>query len=91
MPKKKKSKAPKPTFRNTPQYIPLVPDRFYRRSQVVANRFLGYSDSQLEYHIRLGTIDPPVVLSISGRACGWFGRDIQKMQARFAAKRSGAA
>ena len=85
---KKKSKTPKQNFRNSYQYIPLVPDRFYRRSEVVANRYLGYSDSQLEYPIQLGEIDPPISLSNSSRACGWFGRYIIKLQAQYAAKRS---
>jgi hypothetical protein len=85
--KSKPAKTPKPPY----EFLPLVPDRFYRRAEVVANRYLGYSNTQLEEKIKSGEIDPPISLSANSRACGWFGRDIIKLQSQYAAKRSRAA
>lgn len=87
MPKKKSNTSPK-TSKPRYEFLPLVPDRFYRRAEVVANRYLGYSDTQLEIKIRAGEIDPPISLSASSRASGWFGRTLIELQSRYAAKRS---
>jgi hypothetical protein len=98
MPKKlKKSKKPKKPKPPQPikqsAFLPLVPDRFYRRGEVVANRYLGYGHTQLEEKIRAGEIEPPIALSKSGRATGWFGRYLIKRQAELeaAGKRTEAA
>jgi hypothetical protein len=80
MPKPSKLKQQK-----QPEYLPLRPDRFYRRNEVIEQKYLGYSDTQLEEKIRAGEIDPPVRLSRNGRAVGWFGRTIIKLRAEFEA------
>lgn len=68
-----------------PQYLPLVPDRFYRKSETIANRYYGIGATQLEKKIAAGEIAPPIKLSPTGRALGWFGRTIiahqQKVEA----------
>jgi hypothetical protein len=74
-------KMPKKKSKKPYEFLPLVPDRFYRKNEVVANRYLGYGFTQLEEKIKAGEIDPPISLSNSGRACGWFGRYIIKLQA----------
>jgi hypothetical protein len=75
------------------QFTPLVPDRFYRKGEVVANRYFGVGSTQLEEKIKGGEIEPPIPLSESGHACGWFGRYIIKWQAEreAAAKRNTVA
>jgi hypothetical protein len=59
----------------------LMPDRFYRRAYVVANRLLGYGSTQLNAKIAAGEIKPAVSLSRSGRAKGWFGSYLIERQA----------
>jgi predicted DNA-binding transcriptional regulator AlpA len=71
--KKKKIKPPVAT-------LPLVPDRIYRWKEVVANRYFGYSDTNLAMLIARGEIPAPVRLSSGGRAVGWTGRTILKFQ-----------
>jgi hypothetical protein len=72
-----------------PKFLPLVPDRFYRVSEVVSERYLGYgSEQNLSEKIEAGEIDPPIKLSESGRACGWFGRYLIKKQAEIEAAAS---
>ena len=68
-------KTPAPLFGR------LLPDRFYRRAEVVENRLLGYRSTQLNAKIASGEIKPPVSLSRSGRAKGWFGRYLLERQA----------
>jgi hypothetical protein len=58
------------------------PDSFYRRSVVVRNRLLGYGSTQLNEKIKAGEIDPPVRLSETGRACGWWGHYLLSRQSR---------
>jgi hypothetical protein len=60
---------------------PINPNSFYRKSVVVRHRFLGYGHSQLDEKIKVGEIDPPVALSESGRAVGWYGRYLLEKQA----------
>jgi hypothetical protein len=60
---------------------PLNPNSFYRKSVVVRHRLLGYKHSQLDEKIKAGEIDPPVALSESGRAVGWWGHYLLSRQA----------
>jgi hypothetical protein len=77
------------------EFEPLHADRFYRKAEVVANRYLGYGPTQLDQNIANGEIEPPIALSESGRASGWFGRYLIKKQteleAKAAAKRDSVA
>jgi hypothetical protein len=79
MPKRKSSRSkPKKVVEPQPP-LPLLPDRFYRQYEVIANRYLGYAGTRLLEKIRAGEIEAPIVLS--ARCCGWFGRDLLRMQA----------
>jgi hypothetical protein len=50
---------------------PINPDRFYRLN--LCPFFLGLSVPMLRALANRGEIDPPVKLSESGRACGYYG------------------
>jgi predicted DNA-binding transcriptional regulator AlpA len=67
-----KQKQKKPQMPEEPR--PLVPGEFYRRSENW--KYYGYRPTQLEEKIKSGEIPPPISLSDTGRACGWFGRTI---------------
>jgi hypothetical protein len=82
---KKKVKPPAKKQKETKPPLPLVPDRFYRRYEVVENKYFGYSNQQLQELIERDEIEPPIALSKDGRAVGWFGRDILRMQAELEA------
>jgi hypothetical protein len=69
----KKSAAPAGT---------IHPDFFYRKHSAEARAVIGYGPSQLEEKIRSGDVDPPVALSESGRACGWYGSQLLAMKQR---------
>ena len=85
--KKSKKKSPKTPKTPKPyQFIPLYEDRFYRRNEVVKHRYLGLGNTALEAKIKSGAIDPPI--SLGGRATGWFGRTLIKLQSQFAVKPS---
>ena len=56
----------------------INPDWFYRKAD--ACRFYGLGPTELEKQIKAGNIPKPVKLTDSGRACGWFGRDILEWQ-----------
>jgi len=60
---------------------PLHPNSFYRRSVVVRHRLLGYGSSQLAEKIKAGEIKPPIALSESGKAVGWYGKYLLEKQA----------
>jgi hypothetical protein len=65
--------------RSTQIEQPLYPDRFYRLTD--AHYYFGYSPTILTVKIKSGEIPPPVSLSDSGRAKGYFGRVILAWQA----------
>jgi predicted DNA-binding transcriptional regulator AlpA len=65
----------------------LVPDQIYRASE--ARKYFGYKATQLDEKIKTGEIPAPIYLSDTGRARGWFGRQIIKWQSeREAASRT---
>ena len=66
--------------------LPIDPDRFYRKSEIVQRRFYGYGPTQFEEKVKVGEIDPLISLSDSGRATGQIGRTILEWQARRSAK-----
>ena len=55
---------------------PLIAGHFYRLGE--APVFFGYGHTAIEEKIRTGA--PPIKLTDSGRAKGWFGRTILKWQ-----------
>jgi predicted DNA-binding transcriptional regulator AlpA len=57
---------------------PINPDYFYRLHE--ARKFFGYGPSTVEEKIRNKELPMPVALSDSGRARGWFGRQILEWQ-----------
>jgi predicted DNA-binding transcriptional regulator AlpA len=63
---------------------PLHADWFYRL--IDAHKYFGYSPTVISEKIKSGEIPPPVSLSDSGRAKGWFGRVILEWQAGRQAK-----
>ena len=63
-----------------PQFLPLFEDRFYRKAEVITNRYFGVGASALDAKVRAGEIEPPIKLSPNGRATGWFGRYIIEWQ-----------
>jgi hypothetical protein len=72
---------PKRRHRIVDDTQPIRPDHFYRKSEVVRRRLLGYSSpSTVDLKIEAGEIDRPVALSETGRATGWYGRTILKIQ-----------
>jgi predicted DNA-binding transcriptional regulator AlpA len=76
MPKAKAKKKPAAT----PHLDgPLSPDLFYRITD--ARKYFGLKPTQLSERIKSRDIPPPVKLSASGRAAGWFGRTILAWQA----------
>jgi predicted DNA-binding transcriptional regulator AlpA len=83
MPKKQSDKPQPPR--------PLDPGQFYRRGE--GWKYFGYKSTQLDEKIKSGEIPAPISLSDSGRACGWFGRQILAWQAEreAAAKRNTVA
>ena len=58
---------------------PLYPDLLYRIND--ARKYFGYRPTQLAERIKSGDVPAPVRLSSSGRAAGWFGRQIIAWQA----------
>jgi predicted DNA-binding transcriptional regulator AlpA len=58
---------------------PLNPDILYRLTD--ARKYFGLRPTQLTEKIKSGEVPPPVRLSTSGRAAGWFGRQIIAWQA----------
>jgi predicted DNA-binding transcriptional regulator AlpA len=68
---------------------PLHPDFFYRVSD--GHKFFGYRSSALAEKIKTGDIPPPIPLSDTGRAKGWFGRAIIAWQQEREAKAAGKA
>jgi len=58
---------------------PINPDLLYRITD--ARKYFGLRPTQLTERIKSGDIPPPVKLSTSGRAAGWFGRQIIAWQA----------
>jgi predicted DNA-binding transcriptional regulator AlpA len=58
--------------------VHLHPDYFYRF--ILGPKFFGYELSRLYDAIRDGIVPPPVSISDSGRAKGWFGREILRWQ-----------
>jgi predicted DNA-binding transcriptional regulator AlpA len=58
----------------------IAADRFYRRVEVIRNRYFGVGNTALEELIKKGTISPPVKLG--HRIVGWFGRDLIENQRR---------
>ena len=73
-----------------PPAEPLNPDLLYRLRD--ARKYFGLAPTQLTERIKSGDIPPPVKLSASGRATGWFGRQIIAWQAeRIAASKMEAA
>jgi len=69
------SKAPSSSIDGTQ---PINPDHFYRLYE--ARKFFGYGPSTVEEKIRTKELPQPVALSDSGRARGWFGRQIIQWQ-----------
>lgn len=69
MPKAKKKPAATPRLDG-----PLNPDLLYRITD--ARKYFGLRPTQLTERIKAGDIPPPVKLSATGRASGWFGRQI---------------
>jgi predicted DNA-binding transcriptional regulator AlpA len=65
--------------------ITINPHVFYRMAEW-GEAFFGFAASQLETKIRTGEIPKPVALSDTGRARGWFGRDILDWQNKRRAK-----
>jgi hypothetical protein len=66
--------------KHTTAYEPLVPDRFYRKTEAIGNRYFGLGATQLDKLIRDGVIEAPIKLNPNGRAVGWFGRTIIDFQ-----------
>jgi hypothetical protein len=58
--------------------LPLIPDRFYRKSVVAENKYFGCGITALEDMIRDKKIAPPV--RIGRRMVGWFGRYLIQAQ-----------
>ena len=77
--------------RKAEQPRPLVADHIYRERE--GGPFFGYKPTQLHEKILSGEIPRPIPLSDSGRAVGWFGRQIMAWQAEreAAADRQAAA
>jgi predicted DNA-binding transcriptional regulator AlpA len=59
---------------------PINADWFYRVAD--AHRFFGYRATTLAEKISSGEIPAPIPLSDTGRAKGWFGREIIAWQAQ---------
>jgi len=57
---------------------PINPDLLYRLGE--ARPYFGLKPTQLAERIKSGDIPPPVKLTASGNACGWFGRQILEWQ-----------
>jgi predicted DNA-binding transcriptional regulator AlpA len=72
--KKIKNRAPPPTAHE------LTPHEFIRKSE--AHLYFGYRPTQIDGKIKSGEIPPPIKLSKSGRATGWFGRQIIDWEAQ---------
>jgi len=69
---------------------PLHPDYVYRTAEVA--RISGYRPTQLAEKVKSGEFPASFKLSDSGRARGWFGRDLIAWQeARAAARAAGDA
>jgi predicted DNA-binding transcriptional regulator AlpA len=62
----------------------IHPDHFYRLTE--GTLYFGYAPMTLDLKIKSGEVPRPVSLSDSGRAKGWFGREILKWQAARQAK-----
>jgi predicted DNA-binding transcriptional regulator AlpA len=58
----------------------IDPAKFYRKALSADRKLFGYSDTVQDQKIKLGEIPPPIKLSPSGRAVGWFGRTIIEYQ-----------
>lgn len=56
----------------------INPHFFYRRSH--ACEYFGLRPTQISERINSGDIPPPVKLTDSGNATGWFGRQIIEWQ-----------
>jgi hypothetical protein len=68
----------------------LEPDEIVRKSK--GHKYFGLKYGALEDAIERGDIPPPVSLTASGRARGWFGRQIiEHQQRRLAAAKQSAA
>jgi predicted DNA-binding transcriptional regulator AlpA len=59
---------------------PLHPDKFYRLK--LGPQFFGYAMARMHDAINKGEIPTPIALSDTGRARGWFGRQIIEWQRR---------
>lgn len=82
MPKAKKKIASPPRLDG-----PINPDLLYRVTDAI--KYFGYRPTQLTEKIKSGDIPPPVKLSTSGHAAGWFGRQIiEWQQQRIAASKA---
>jgi predicted DNA-binding transcriptional regulator AlpA len=58
----------------------LTPNEFVRKRDALP--YFGLAPTQLEDRIKKGEIPPPVKLSKTGRATGWFGSQIIAWQAQ---------
>jgi predicted DNA-binding transcriptional regulator AlpA len=82
--RKKKAKAELKMQRAERKPRPLLADVFYRWAE--GPFYFGYQKSQLAEKIKSGEIPPPVKLSPTGRASGWFGRTIIEHQKKIEAQ-----
>jgi hypothetical protein len=67
--------------------LPIDPDRFYRKSEMIQRRFYGYGPTQFDEKVKAGEIEL-VSLSDTGRGIGALGRTILAWQAARTARRS---
>jgi len=67
--------------------LPIDPDRFYRKSELIQRRFYGYGPTQFDEKVKAGEIEL-VSLSDTGRGIGALGRTILAWQAARTARRS---
>jgi hypothetical protein len=67
--------------------LPIDPDRFYRKSEIIQRRFYGYGPTQFDEKVKAGEIEL-LSLSESGRGVGAFGRTILAWQAARPARKS---
>jgi predicted DNA-binding transcriptional regulator AlpA len=58
----------------------LHPDYFYRKHDPITLRVVGYSVSQIGEKVKSGALPPLVQLDDTGRATGWYGRQLIELQ-----------
>jgi hypothetical protein len=61
---------------------PLDPYGFYRKSSATARRVIGLGSTATDARIKSGELEPPVPAFEGGRATGWLGSQLIKLQNR---------